>query len=117
MSYVSPSKLQRALQRVKSYIDGRASTATVVINPSQWSGTTASYNGVEYHYYTAQLTKVYSEHPVFGIGASGALPTGMEKYAYSLIDEAIADTSTNRITFFAEVSPTTPVVIIVKEAV
>lgn len=87
----------------------------ITLPASGWSSGTYNVNGMALYRQIITVTAIYNEHPILSLGAAGTVPTYDEEAAYSLLKAAVANTSNNKITFYAVARPTTTMYIIAKE--
>ena len=98
--------------------DVDSAETTVTLSGSNWSNDTTTVNGINYRYYIANFSKIFTEHPIVSLDSrNDTIPTSDEETAFSLITAAIANVSSNTITFYAEVAPSTDLYLTIKGAV
>lgn len=97
-------------------------SSSVTVSKDNWSATTTTVNGVNYYTQVLSFTKVYYEHPEVTIdivNTTDVLPSKEQRDAYSLVTSSgyfNANTTTNKITVYSQVKPTTSFKIRVKGA-
>lgn len=82
------------------------STRKITLSASGWSSNTVSIDGMALYVQTVTVNAIYIENPIISLGAAGTIPTYTEEGNYALIKAAVADVSTNKITFYATSKPT-----------
>lgn len=87
-----------------------------LLSASNWSSQQTTVNGTSYYTYTLQCTTVNRSNPIIGPAGSSTIPTQDEQTAYDCIDYAIANQSSNTITFYAETLPTVSFYVIIEGA-
>ena len=86
---------------------------TVTVATSDW-GNQTTIDGVAYYPAVKQLTAIYDEHPIIGIGAASTLPTSAEQAAYDSWDYAVVNDANTTLTLYAKAVPSSDFKIIVK---
>ena len=97
-------------------------SSSVNVPVSGWSATTQTINGVPYYTNELSFTKVYYEHPEVTIDSMtqlDVLPSAAQREAFGQVTSSgyfFANTTTNKITVYSQVKPTTTFKIRVKGA-
>lgn len=89
----------------------------LILSASNWSSSTTAVNGNTYYTYSVtSVTDIGNPHPtVICSSTSGTLPSDIEAAAFSAITYVTVDTSTSKITFYAEAKPATDIILIVAD--
>ena len=97
-------------------------SSSVNVPVSGWSASTQTINGVAYYTNELSFTKVYYEHPEVTIDSMtqlDVLPSAAQREAFGQVTSSgyfFANTTTNKITVYSQVKPTTTFKIRVKGA-
>lgn len=90
------------------------SARKITLPASGWSSTTVTIDGMALYKQTVTVNSIYMENPIISLGAAGTIPTYAEESIYALLKAAVADVSSNRITFYATSKPTGTIYVIAK---
>jgi len=106
------------INRTNSVIKEVEASATslrkITLSASGWSASTVTIDGMALYTQEVTVTAIYNENPIISLGAAGTIPTYTEEGNYALIKAAVADTSTNKITFYATAKPTGTIYVLAK---
>ena len=104
------------INNTNKQVNGISGAATVNIAVADWSSSTTTVNDIAYHTVEKTFTDIYTENPIIALGAANTIPTDDEEEAFSLIEAAIANTTTKKIKFYCQTIPSTALVLIVRGA-
>lgn len=113
--YSTTNGLATRITALETTTGGLDANRRITLSQTGWSSSTTTVDGMALYTQVITVTKIHDEHPIISLDATGTIPTNAEVANFALIKAAIANTSTNKITFYATSVPTQTIYVIAKE--